>query len=57
MSQARPPNKLFTLLFVLRPNAQQVLLGYKKRGYTAGRWNGFGGKVRKDESIEAAAVR
>ena len=57
MSQARPPNKLLTLLFVLRPDARQVLLGYKKRGFAVGRWNGFGGKVQEDESIEAAAVR
>ena len=29
----------------------------KKRGFGAGRWNGFGGKVREDESIEDAAKR
>lgn len=59
VSQAtRPPNKLLTLLFVLRCNPSlQVLLGYKKRGFAQGRWNGFGGKVQPDESIEDAAVR
>ena len=32
--------KLLTLLFVRRPG--QVLLGMKKRGFGAGRYNGFG---------------
>lgn len=51
----RPPNKLLTLLFVLEPS--RVLLGMKKRGFGMGRWNGFGGKVQADESIEDAAIR
>ena len=54
-SSNRPPNKLLTLLFVLKPG--KVLLGFKKRGFGAGRWNGFGGKVQHDETIEEAAVR
>lgn len=29
----------------------------KKRGFGAGRWNGFGGKVEIDESVEDAAQR
>lgn len=29
----------------------------KKRGFGAGRWNGFGGKVQEGESIEDAAKR
>lgn len=29
----------------------------KKRGFGAGRWNGFGGKVEEGESIEEAARR
>lgn len=35
----------------------KVLLGMKKRGFGAGRWNGFGGKVLPGESIEDAARR
>ena len=35
----------------------RVLLGMKKRGFGAGRWNGFGGKVEPGETIEDAAVR
>lgn len=48
-------NKQLTLLFPLREN--QVLLGYKKRGFGKGWWNGFGGKVKSDESVEDAAKR
>jgi len=29
----------------------------KKRGFGAGRWNGFGGKVHEEETIEEAAKR
>lgn len=35
----------------------QILLGMKKRGFGAGRWNGFGGKVNQGEMIEEAAKR
>ena len=35
----------------------RVLLGMKKRGFGAGRFNGFGGKVEKGETIEEAAKR
>lgn len=47
--------KLYTLCFVVQKN--QILLGMKKRGFGAGRWNGFGGKVEAGETIEAAARR
>ncbi len=47
--------KLFTLCFVLRPG--EILLGLKKRGFGAGRWNGFGGKLSPGESIEEATIR
>lgn len=47
--------KLFTLVLVVQP--QRVLLGMKKRGFGAGLWNGFGGKVQPGESIEEAARR
>jgi 8-oxo-dGTP diphosphatase/2-hydroxy-dATP diphosphatase len=35
----------------------RILLGMKKRGFGAGRWNGFGGKVSASETIEEAAKR
>jgi 8-oxo-dGTP diphosphatase/2-hydroxy-dATP diphosphatase len=38
-------------------NHPKVLLGMKKRGFGAGRWNGFGGKIEEGETIEQAAIR
>ncbi len=35
----------------------KVLLGMKKIGFGAGRWNGFGGKVDAGETIEQATRR
>ncbi len=51
------PDKVFTNCFVLDSNASKILLGMKKLRFGAGWWNGFGGKVRKDENIESAAKR
>lgn len=48
-------NKLLTLCFVVQDS--KVLLGMKKRGFGAGRWNGFGGKVQEGENIMDAAIR
>lgn len=47
--------KILTLCLAVRE--WQVLLGMKKRGFGAGRWNGFGGKVEEGESIEEGARR
>lgn len=47
--------KLMTLVIIEREG--EVLLGMKKRGFGEGRWNGFGGKLHPDESIEEAARR
>lgn len=47
--------KLLTLVLIVR--GEKILLGMKKRGFGAGRWNGFGGKVEAGESIEDAARR
>lgn len=47
--------KILTLCVVLKePN---ILLGMKKRGFGAGFWNGFGGKVQEGETVEEAAHR
>lgn len=35
----------------------KILLGMKKRGFGAGRWNGFGGKVEEGETVLEAAAR
>jgi 8-oxo-dGTP diphosphatase/2-hydroxy-dATP diphosphatase len=47
--------RILTLVFIhARP---RVLLGMKKRGFGAGRWSGFGGRVEEGETIEGAARR
>ena len=35
----------------------KILLGMKKRGHGEGKWNGFGGKIEKGETIEEATKR
>ncbi|KAK8400173.1 hypothetical protein O3P69_003102 [Scylla paramamosain] len=47
--------KLYTIIFVRE--GTRVLLGYKKRGFGQGRWNGFGGKVESGETVKEGAVR
>lgn len=47
--------KLYTLALIRKE--ERILLGMKKRGFGAGRWNGFGGKVNNDETILQAAKR
>ncbi len=49
------PNKILTLC--LAHTDTHVLLGQKKRGFGKGKWNGFGGKVEKGETIEEATRR
>ncbi len=41
---------------IIRRN-NKILLGLKKRGWGAGRWNGFGGKVGLRETIDKAMRR
>lgn len=47
--------KTLSLLFLRKGN--RLLLAMKKRGFGEGRWNGVGGKVEDDESIESAMIR
>ncbi len=47
--------KILTLCLIHQP--PRILLGMKKRGFGAGRWNGFGGKISGSETIEEAACR
>ena len=56
------PVKHLTLLIPLSfakltGEVERVLLGYKKRGFGASYYNGFGGKVEAGETIEDAARR
>ena len=47
--------KTLSLLFLRKDD--QILLAMKKRGFGEGRWNGVGGKVEADETIEQAMIR
>lgn len=38
-------------------NGSKILLGMKKKGFGAGKFNGFGGKVENGEAVDAAAAR
>ena len=35
----------------------EVLLAIKKRGFGVGKWNGVGGKVKEEETVEQAVIR
>lgn len=47
--------QIMTLCIVHEKN--KILLGFKKRGFGNNRWNGFGGKVYLNETIEEATLR
>jgi 8-oxo-dGTP diphosphatase / 2-hydroxy-dATP diphosphatase len=49
------PTKITTLGLVYKH--PKLLLGLKKRGFGEGRWNGYGGKVQDDETIEESLIR
>lgn len=47
--------KQLTLLFLRRDD--EILLAMKKRGFGEGLWNGVGGKLNDNETVEQAAIR
>lgn len=49
--------KIVPLTLCVIQQGDKVLLGMKKRGFGAGRWNGFGGKLDEGEAIIEAAHR
>ena len=50
--------KRTTLILLVRGNPiTHVLLGYKKRGFGAGKYTGIGGKIELGETVREAAVR
>jgi 8-oxo-dGTP diphosphatase / 2-hydroxy-dATP diphosphatase len=49
--------RLYSLVFVRDFDNNKILLGLKKRGFGKGKWNGFGGKLEKDENIIECAKR
>jgi 8-oxo-dGTP pyrophosphatase MutT (NUDIX family) len=44
-----------TLCFIVKEN--EILLGFKKKGFGQGKILGIGGKVEENETIEEAAIR
>ena len=54
-SEPMREKKILTLCMIYKGG--RILLGMKKRGFGAGYWNGFGGKVRPDESVEEGMLR
>lgn len=49
-----------TLVFLIKKDKQnisEVCLAMKKRGFGVNRWNGVGGKVENNETIDTAAKR
>lgn len=57
MPQSIVPASVKRLTLCLVTEGERVLLGMKKRGFGAGRWNGFGGKVEPGETVPDAARR
>lgn len=47
--------QIFSVCVICREG--RVLLGFKKKGLGAGRWNGFGGKLEAGETPEQAVKR
>lgn len=47
--------KIVTLAFFVED--KKILLAMKKRGFGAGKWNGYGGKLDEGETVTEAAVR
>lgn len=44
-----------TLVYLI--DGERVCLGYKTKGFGAGKWNGFGGKLEAGETREETATR
>jgi len=57
ISSYTTPMRQDTLVFLLKPETEEILLAMKKRGFGEGKFNGVGGKVTPGEMILAAAVR
>jgi mutator protein MutT len=51
------PKKIKPMTLCMVHQGNKILLGMKKRGFGAGQWNGFGGKLNEGESMHDAALR
>ncbi|MDD5032864.1 MAG: 8-oxo-dGTP diphosphatase [Candidatus Pacebacteria bacterium] len=47
--------RIATLCFLM--DGDKILLAKKKRGFGVGKWNGVGGKMQEEETIEQAVLR
>lgn len=47
--------KICSLVFLLE--GDNILLAMKKRGFGAGKWNGVGGKIEQNETVEQSMIR
>jgi 8-oxo-dGTP pyrophosphatase MutT (NUDIX family) len=47
--------KRMTMIYLIKRTTQEVLLGHKARGFGAGNWNAFGGKVEYEEDVSIAS--
>lgn len=50
-------SKIIDVTDMLFVKDDRILLGYKKRGFGLGKYNGFGGKPQNSETILEAAIR
>ncbi len=60
MNESPNPLRNSTLVFLIKRSGEQIshiCLAMKKRGFGMNRWNGAGGKVEGEETIEQAAKR
>jgi 8-oxo-dGTP pyrophosphatase MutT (NUDIX family) len=57
MATVPKEHKLYNLILPISLTRRSVLLGYKKRGFGVGKFNGFGGKVDPGETLVASAQR
>lgn len=48
--------RILTSLCIIHQHPR-ILLGMKKRGFGAGKWNGFGGKILPSETLEKSVRR
>ncbi|GMH93710.1 hypothetical protein TrST_g6091 [Triparma strigata] len=47
----------YTLILLIQPSTDKILLGKKLRGFGEGKFNGFGGKPNPNESMRDCALR
>ncbi|MFA5360346.1 MAG: 8-oxo-dGTP diphosphatase [Patescibacteria group bacterium] len=51
-----PDLRAVNLCYVIN-NRDEILLQYKRKGFGVGKWNGPGGKVEPEETLEQSVIR